>query len=351
MGSRGNGLRRATSAGYRPPVTTSPLGDLVSSSSPSLDSGQSGRTFFATTTQSSVKASSKIREEEQDALKQDQVRQDKVWREFVEAEQRATKYWYQNWSFLKDYDPLGKKKEPEPLPEYVSVFSEKIPNTTGHVIGSRMNTDLGQTLASSSLSGGALWAANWSTIAACLVLKVPQGSALLAAGSARGFSLPSLLLEMAGFFICLRYMSYYSYPLPTYIEYPIIIVQDVILLLFVLHYSGKMAHALPYTAMFVAGWYLLSLEKWILDLSMNLSTVISAASKLAQLQCLWKTKDSGQVSATTWGLATYTCAARIFTTLMTTNDVTVLIRFLVMLILNTCVLATVLQYRKTVKTD
>uniref|UniRef100_A0ABM5GJC9 Ciliary microtubule inner protein 5 isoform X3 n=1 Tax=Pogona vitticeps TaxID=103695 RepID=A0ABM5GJC9_9SAUR len=109
-------------------------------------SNQSGRTFFATTTPSSVKPSSKIREEEQEALKQDQVRQDKVWREFVEAERRATKYWYQNWSFLKDYDPLGKKKEPEQLPEYVSVFSDKIPSTTGHVIGSRMNTDLGKTL-------------------------------------------------------------------------------------------------------------------------------------------------------------------------------------------------------------
>nr|XP_020657972.1 uncharacterized protein C2orf50 homolog isoform X1 [Pogona vitticeps] len=145
MGSRGNELRRTTSAGYRPSVT-SPLGDLASSSSPSLDSNQSGRTFFATTTLSSVKPSSKIREEEQEALKQDQVRQDKVWREFVEAERRATKYWYQNWSFLKDYDPLGKKKEPEQLPEYVSVFSDKIPSTTGHVIGSRMNTDLGKTL-------------------------------------------------------------------------------------------------------------------------------------------------------------------------------------------------------------
>nr|XP_020657982.1 PQ-loop repeat-containing protein 3 [Pogona vitticeps] len=198
-------------------------------------------------------------------------------------------------------------------------------------------------------SGLALTLANGSTIVACLLLKVPQLAALVGARSARGVSLGSLVLELSGFFICLRYMNYYNYPLPTYIEYPIIIVQDIILLLFVLHYSGKMMHALPYTAIFVAGWYLLSLEKWLLDLSMNLSTVISAASKLAQLQYLWETKDSGQVSATTWSLAIYTCATRIFTTLMTTNDVTVLVRFIVMLILNTWVLATVLHYRKTAK--
>ncbi|XP_053236973.1 solute carrier family 66 member 3 [Podarcis raffonei] len=191
--------------------------------------------------------------------------------------------------------------------------------------------------------------ANWSTILVCGVLKVPQGAALLAAKSARGVSLESLVLELSGFLVCLRYMSYYNYPLPTYIEYPIIIVQDVILLLFVLHYSGKMKHALPYTAIFVAGWYMLTLQKWIVDLAMNLSTVISAASKLVQLQYLWRTRDSGQVSATTWSLATYTCATRIFTTVMTTKDVTVLVRFIVMMALNIWVTATILHYRKPAK--
>lgn len=43
-----------------------------------------------------------------------------------------------------------------------------------------------------------LEAANWSTIAACLVLKLPQGAALVAARSARGVSLESLLLELGG---------------------------------------------------------------------------------------------------------------------------------------------------------
>ncbi|XP_077166880.1 solute carrier family 66 member 3 isoform X2 [Paroedura picta] len=150
--------------------------------------------------------------------------------------------------------------------------------------------------------------ANWSTILVCAVLKLPQGIALLAAKSARGLSLESLVLELSGFLVCLRYQSYYSYPLSTYVEYPIIIAQDAILLLLVLHYSGKMKHALPYAILFVGGWYMLGLQKWIVDLAMNLSTLVSAASKLVQLRCLWQTKDSGQVSTLTWSLATYTCA-------------------------------------------
>ncbi|XP_025892844.1 uncharacterized protein C2orf50 homolog [Nothoprocta perdicaria] len=54
---------------------------------------------------------------------------------------------YQNWSFLKDYDQLGRKKEQKPLPEYVPVFSDIVPNSTNQVVGSRMNTELGKTLA------------------------------------------------------------------------------------------------------------------------------------------------------------------------------------------------------------
>lgn len=44
----------------------------------------------------------------------------------------------------------------------------------------------------------------------------------------------------------------------------------------------------------------------------NLCTLISAASKLAQLRCLWQTKDSGQVSALTWSMAAYTCASKLW---------------------------------------
>lgn len=96
---------------------------------------------------------------------------------------------------------------------------------------------------------------------------------------------------------------------------------------------------------------MLTLQKWIIDLAMNLCTLVSAASKLVQLQHLWETKDAGQASALTWGTSVYASAARIITTVMTTNDLAVLIRFIVMLILNIWVTATILHYRKTKKTD
>lgn len=193
-----------------------------------------------------------------------------------------------------------------------------------------------------------LWFCNWSTLGVCAGLKLPQIYAQLAARSARGISLPSLLLELAGFLVFLRYQCYYGNPLLTYLEYPVLIAQDVALLLCVFHFNGNMKQAAPYMAVFVSSWFILSLQKWIIDLAMNLCTFISAASKFAQLQYLWKVQDSGAVSALTWGLAAYTCATRIITTLMTTNDFTILIRFVIMLALNIWVTATVLRYRKPV---
>uniref|UniRef100_G1PSU8 Solute carrier family 66 member 3 n=1 Tax=Myotis lucifugus TaxID=59463 RepID=G1PSU8_MYOLU len=153
-------------------------------------------------------------------------------------------------------------------------------------------------------------------------------------------------LPLPRFLVFLRYQVYYEYPLLTYLEYPILIAQVCQVLTGVwgsFHGTGKAAGA----ARFVTSWFLLTLQKWIIDLAMNLCTFISAASKFAQLQCLWKTRDSGAVSALTWGLASSTSATRIITTLMTTNDLTILIRFVVTLALNLWVTATVLRYRKT----
>ncbi|KAE8605088.1 hypothetical protein XENTR_v10014964 [Xenopus tropicalis] len=152
--------------------------------------------------------------------------------------------------------------------------------------------------------------ANWSTLLACMVLKFPQILSVMASKSAEGVSLQSVLLELAGFLFFLRYQMYYNYPMETYLEYPILIAQDAVLLLFLFHYTGSVKNALPYAGIFFAAWNILALHKWIIDLALYLCTGISAASKIVQIQYLWLTKDSGQASALTWILAMYTSASR-----------------------------------------
>uniref|UniRef100_A0A8C7XYN7 Solute carrier family 66 member 3 n=1 Tax=Oryzias sinensis TaxID=183150 RepID=A0A8C7XYN7_9TELE len=188
--------------------------------------------------------------------------------------------------------------------------------------------------------------ANFSTLFMCMVLKFPQIFVLMRAKSASGVSLKSLLLELIGFIVFVTYQMYYDYPPPTYLEYPILIAQDAILLLLILHYNGSLRMGLLYAFLFVGGWRLLTLKKWIIDLAMSLCTFISAASKFAQLQCLWSSKDAAQVSTSTWAMATYTCFARIYTTMATTGDTQVLVRFGVMTLLNLWVLLTVIYYQR-----
>ncbi|XP_029972826.1 solute carrier family 66 member 3 [Salarias fasciatus] len=191
-----------------------------------------------------------------------------------------------------------------------------------------------------------LHVANFSTLFLCMVLKFPQIFLLMRAKSSSGVSLNSLLLELVGFVVFVTYQMYYDYPPPTYLEYPILIAQDVIVLLLILHYSGNLRQSLVYALLFVGGWRLLTVDKRIIDLAMSLCTFISAASKFAQLQCLWKSRDAGQVSALSWGMATYTCFARIYTTAVTTGDMQVLVRFVVITLLNLWVLLTVLYYQR-----
>ncbi|XP_060042545.1 solute carrier family 66 member 3 isoform X4 [Erinaceus europaeus] len=121
-----------------------------------------------------------------------------------------------------------------------------------------------------------LGACGWGALGLGAGLKLPQVVAVLRARSVRGLSLPGLLLELAGFLVCLRYQSYYEYPPLTYLEYPVLIAQDVVLLLCVFHFNGNVKRAAPYVICFVAAWFLLTLHKWIIDLAMRGQQVRSA---------------------------------------------------------------------------
>ncbi|XP_036406444.1 solute carrier family 66 member 3-like [Megalops cyprinoides] len=194
-----------------------------------------------------------------------------------------------------------------------------------------------------------LQAVNLSTMLSCMVLKFPQIFLVMKMKSTKGLSLPALLMELTGYIVFVTYQMTNEYPVPTYLEYPVLIAQDTILLMLILHYNGNLRQSVIYSALFVGVWQLLTLQRWIIDLAMSFCTLISAGSKLVQLQCLWESKDSGQISILSCALSSYTCLARIFTTIMTTGDLQVLARFIVITVLNVWVTATALRYRQSCK--
>ncbi|XP_003787445.1 uncharacterized protein C2orf50 homolog [Otolemur garnettii] len=140
MGSRPTPeLQRTTSAGYRLPPTRPP----ASGSAPSRGGPMVGRSLAGGCP---APRAPKANKGQWVAQKAEGTQQDQLWRELLEAERRGLQRWVQNWSFLKDYDPMGNKKEPEPLPDYVPLFSDTVPNSTNQVVGSRVDTPLGKML-------------------------------------------------------------------------------------------------------------------------------------------------------------------------------------------------------------
>ncbi|KAG9274932.1 uncharacterized protein C2orf50 homolog [Astyanax mexicanus] len=125
-------VRRATSAGYRLPER--PSVPLASQSSVSVLRPSQSRTRSAG------------EPPERDTDTRNPVKQDQVWREFVRAERTGVKEWEKNWSFLKDFDQLGRPRTEPPLPTYVPLYSDTLPNTSNQMLGSRMCTELGKEL-------------------------------------------------------------------------------------------------------------------------------------------------------------------------------------------------------------
>ncbi|XP_017381189.1 uncharacterized protein C2orf50 homolog [Cebus imitator] len=132
------GLQRTTSAGYRLPPTR-----LPASVSPAAQGGpMAGRGLAGGCQAPQAPKAQRVAR----GAACGGVQQDQLWRELLEAERRGQQRWVQNWSFLKDYDPMGNKKEPEKLPDHVPLFSDTVPSSTNRVVGSRLDTPLGQSL-------------------------------------------------------------------------------------------------------------------------------------------------------------------------------------------------------------
>ncbi|XP_064597727.1 uncharacterized protein C2orf50-like isoform X2 [Liolophura sinensis] len=73
----------------------------------------------------------------------DEVTTNKIWKQSVESEKRCIKSWEENWGFLAEFDPKGRPKTPQELPEKASIYSEgPVPNTNAGNYGGRLNTDV-----------------------------------------------------------------------------------------------------------------------------------------------------------------------------------------------------------------
>ncbi|KAK4004484.1 solute carrier family 66 member 3 [Daphnia magna] len=197
--------------------------------------------------------------------------------------------------------------------------------------------------------------ANISTIVLCIVLKIPQIISLVGSKNTTGLSLPGTLLELTSFTIGLCYSVSSGYALSSYLEYPFLVGQDLLLLALVLHYSKQISPTwFAILGAYAAVVYALTtglFPNGLLITLMSLCTPISAASKLAQLRTMHVSQNSKSVSVLTWSIAAYTCITRIFTTLDRGFDAPLLANYSVSLILNLAIISLALKLRRPRKQE
>ncbi|XP_046452780.1 solute carrier family 66 member 3-like [Daphnia pulex] len=195
--------------------------------------------------------------------------------------------------------------------------------------------------------------ANISKTVLCVVLKVPQIISLVNSKSTTGLSLSGTLLELTSFTIGLCYNVFSGYALSSYLEYPILVGQVLLLLALLLHYSRRIGSKwLAAFGVYSAVVYALSTGMFpgaLLVTLMSLCTPLSAASRLVQIRTMHFSQNSESVSVLTWSIAVYTGVMRIFITLDRGFDAPLLANYSVSLILNLAVITLALKLRRPSK--
>lgn len=133
------------------------------------------------------------------------------------------------------------------------------------------------------------------------IIKVPQLLKLLNSRSSRGLSFTSYLLETTGYLCSLAYNFRSGNPVSTYGEIGLIAVQNVIIAVLILHYSGKGLAAAAFVPIVAAACYALFNEGLIDAKTMGwlqAATIpLALASKVPQIITVARNKSTGQLSA------------------------------------------------------
>lgn len=191
------------------------------------------------------------------------------------------------------------------------------------------------------------------TIGFCLIQKIPQIKTLYDFKSARGMSLTSLYLELFSYSIMMSYNYCNRYSILSYMEYPILLFQEYILIYLVLKYKGKLdsnAYKIAIGYFFALSLFLTSIiPSFILALLVPFCTPIGATSKVIQLYEILKTKNASSVNLTTWLISAFTNLTRVYTVMVDSADRMLLANFSISFLLSGSVYLAAYYYKKKPK--
>ncbi|XP_076248772.1 solute carrier family 66 member 3 isoform X2 [Calliopsis andreniformis] len=187
------------------------------------------------------------------------------------------------------------------------------------------------------------------TIGMCFILKIPQILNLLSARSADQVSIAGLLLELTSYTVMTSYNYANGYSILSYLEYPVILLQEYILIFLVLKYLNKInTFSILVTLLYFAistCFVLQIIPKVVLTFLTPACTPISLSSKVVQLLAIFRAKNADTVSPITWFISAFTNLTRVFTIWMDSADMLLLGNFTISVILSSSIMFSAIYYR------
>lgn len=195
----------------------------------------------------------------------------------------------------------------------------------------------------------------WGIVLLSSVVKVPQILKVVHNHSAQGLSLTSFLLETFGYLVSTAYSYRSNFPFSAFGETVMIAIQNIVIIVLILNYSGKQTLAAAFVATICPFFIMLAIPSYgflnhdhILYLQ-SLTIPLSLASKIPQVIKNHQNKSIGQLSVFTVVNYLLGSLARVFTTVQEINDKVILTSFLGAAILNAILMAQVFMYWETSK--
>lgn len=148
------------------------------------------------------------------------------------------------------------------------------------------------------------------TILMCLVAKVPQIGTIYRQKSAKGISLNGLYLETLSYTVMMAYNYCSGYSLLSYMEYPVLLLQNYVLLALVLTYKRQLMTRNAATTAGIYAVVTLLVLRFMpaagLAMFVPLCTPVGALSKVMVMVEILRTRDSTNVNLTTWFISAFT---------------------------------------------
>ncbi|CAL8113788.1 unnamed protein product [Orchesella dallaii] len=194
-----------------------------------------------------------------------------------------------------------------------------------------------------------------TTIGLCVICKIPQILLIYRTKSVEGLSESSLALELLTYVISLSYNAMKEYPLSSYLEDPFLSLQTLAVLLIVYSYNERLnAKRIISLALVAFAFYILSYgipTPLVLQAFLTATLPMKVFSKLLQLKQIYNAKTAGNISLVSWTINIYTCVTRIITTMLVTQDMTILLKHTLSVTLNSAVVGLSMYYSSLAAKD